>query len=50
MQTQIPKWRESGHLFKITGLPSRQIVPSFDARISGVIAYVEALGDESGNY
>jgi len=47
---QILKWRESGHLFKITGQPSRQIVLSFAARISGVFAYVEEPGDESGNY
>jgi len=47
---QIPKWRESGHLCKITGQPSRQIFPSFAARVSGVSAYVKALGDKSGNY
>ena len=46
----IPKWRESGHLCKITGQPSRQIVPSFAARFSGVFAYVEATGDKRGNY
>jgi len=32
------------------GKPSRQIVPFFAARISGVFAYVEAPGDKSGNY
>jgi len=47
---QIPKWRENGHLCKITGQPSRQIVPSFAARFSCVFAYVKALGDKSGNY
>jgi len=47
---QIPKWRENGHLCKITRQPSRQIVPSFPARVSGVFAYVEAPGDEIGNY
>jgi len=50
IEKQILKWRESGHLCNITGQPSRQIVPSFAARISGGFAYVEALGDESGNY
>jgi len=35
---------------KIAGQPSGQIVPSFAARISGGFAYVEAPGDESGNY
>jgi len=29
---------------------SRQIVPSFAAIISGGFAYLEAPGDESGNY
>jgi len=29
IQKQIPKWRDSGHLFKITGQPSRQIVSNF---------------------
>jgi len=47
---QIPKLRESAHLFNIAGQPSRQIVPSFSAMISGVFAYVEAPGDKSGNY
>jgi hypothetical protein len=28
IQKHIPKWRESGHLFKITGQSSRQIIPS----------------------
>jgi len=46
---QIPKLRESGHLCKITGQPSRQIVSFFAAKISGVFAYVEAPGDKSGN-
>jgi len=50
IQKQIPKWRESGHLCKIMGKPSRQIVPTFAARISGVFAYVEAPGDKSVNY
>jgi len=50
IQKHIPKWRESGHLCKITGQPSRQIVPPFAARISGGFAHVEAPGDESGNY
>jgi len=47
---EIPEWRESCHLCKIAGLPSRQIVPSFAARMSGGFAYVEAPGGESGNY
>ena len=47
---QIPKWRESGHLCEIAGQPSRQIVQSLAASISGVFAYVEAPGDKSGNY
>ena len=50
IQKQILIWRESGHLFKITGRPSRQIVLSFAARISGGFAYVEEPGDESENY
>jgi len=50
IQKKIPKWRESGHLCEIAGQPFRQIVPSFTARISDGFAYVEALGDESGNY
>ena len=50
IQEQIPKWRESDNLCKIMGKPSRQIVPSFAARISAVFAYVEAPGDKSGNY
>jgi len=50
IQKQIPKCRESGHLCKIRGQPSRQIVTSFVARISGGFAYVEAPGDEIGNY
>ena len=49
IQKEIPKWRESDHLCKITGQPSRQIVPTFAVRISGGFAYVEAPGDESGN-
>jgi len=47
---KIPKLRESRHLRKITGQPSRQIVPSFAARISGGFALVEAPCDKSGNY
>jgi len=47
---KIPKWHESGHLCKIAGQPSRQIVPSFVARITVGFKYVEAPGDESGNY
>jgi len=50
IQKQIPKLRESGHLCKIAGQPSRQIVPSFAAKISDGFAYEEAPGDESGNY
>jgi len=50
IQKKISKWRERGHLFKIAGQPSRQIVPSFAARISGCLEYVEAPGLESGNY
>jgi len=50
IQKQIPKWRESGNLCKIMRKPSRQIVPYFAARISGVFAYVEAPGDKSMNY
>jgi len=50
IQEQIPKWRESGHLCESVGQPSRQMVPSFAARISGGFAYVEAPGDKSGNY
>jgi len=50
IQKQISKWREISRLCKIAGQPSRQIVPSFAARNSGGFAYVEALGDESGNY
>jgi len=50
IQKQIPKWSESGHLFKITGQHSRQILPFFAARISACFAYKEAPGDESGNY
>jgi len=50
IQKLIPKWRESGHLCKIAGQPSRQIVPSFAAMISGGFAYVEVPGDECGNY
>ena len=46
IQKQIPKRRESGNLYKIAGQPSRQIVSSVPARISGVFAYVEAPGDE----
>jgi len=46
----IPKWRESGHLCKTAGQPSRQIVPSFATSISGGFAYVEAPGDKCGNY
>jgi len=49
IQKQILKWLEGGHLFKITGQPSRQIVLSFAARVSGGFAYVEGTGDESGN-
>jgi len=49
IQKQLLKWRESGHIWKITGQPSRQIVPSFAARISACFAYMEASGDESGN-
>ena len=50
IQKQIANWRESSHLCKITGQPSRQIVPSFAAGISGVFTYVEAPGDKSGNF
>ena len=50
IQKQIPKLRESVHLCKIAGQPSRQIVPSFAAKISDGFAYEEAPGDESGNY
>ena len=46
----IPKWRESGHLCKTTGQPSRQIVQPLAARISGGLEYVEPPGDESGKY
>ena len=49
IQKQLLKWRESGHISKITGQPSRQIVPSFAARISACFAYMEASVDESGN-
>jgi len=47
---QIPEWRESGHLCKIAGQPSRQKVPPFPARISGGFAYVEAPCEKSWNY
>jgi len=50
IQKQIPKCREGGHLCKITGQPSQQIVPTFAARISGVFAYVEMPSVKSGNY
>jgi len=50
IQKQLLKWRESGHLWKITGQSSRQIVPSFSARISACFSYMEAHGDKSGNY
>jgi len=50
IQKQISKWRESGHFCKITGQPSRKLVPSFAARIYGFFAYVKAHGDKSGNY
>ena len=46
---QLLKWRESGYIWKITGQPSRQIVPSFAARISACFAYMEASSDRSGN-
>jgi len=46
----IPKWRGRGHFCKITGQTFRQIVPHFSARISGVLADVEAPGNESGNH
>jgi len=46
----VINWRESGHLWKIRGQPSRQIVPSFAARFSACFAYMDAHGDESGNY
>jgi len=49
IQKQIPKWCESGHLCKIAGQLSRQLVQSFAAIISDGVAYVEAPGDESGN-
>ena len=49
IQKQLLKWRESGHIWKITGQPSRQIVPSFAARISACFAYMEASVDGSGN-
>ena len=48
IQKQLLKWRESGHIWKITGQPSRQIVPFFAARISASFAYMEASVDESG--
>jgi len=35
---------------KLQDSTSLQIVPSFAARISGGFAYLEAPGDESGNY
>jgi len=50
IQKKLIKCRESNHLWKITGQPSRQIVPSFDAPISDGFAYMEAPIDESGNY
>jgi len=50
IKKQLLKERESGHLWKITGETSRQIVPSFAARISACFAYMEAHGGESGNY
>ena len=50
IQKQMCKWHEIGHLWKTARQPSRQIVPSFAARISEGFAYVEAPGDESGNY
>jgi len=46
----VPKWRESCHLCKIAGQPSRKIVPSFAARISGGFAYLEEPGGKCGNY
>jgi len=33
---QIPKWRGRDKVFNNTGHPSRQIVPTFAARSSGV--------------
>jgi len=48
IQKEIPKWRESSHLCKIAGQPSRQIVQTFAARMSGGFAYVEVPGDEIG--
>jgi len=50
IQNQLLNWRESGHLWKIRGQPSRQIVPSFAARISACFAYMEAPGGKSENY
>ena len=46
----IRKWLGGGHFSKITGQTSRQIVPPFVARISGVFADVEAPGDERGKH
>jgi len=40
----------NGHLWKITGQPSRQLVPSFEARISACFAYMEAPDDFSRTY
>jgi len=50
IQKQIPKWCASGHLCEIARQPFRQILPSFAARNSDGFAYVDAHGDESGNY
>jgi len=47
---QIPEFRESRHLCKIAGQPSRQKVPSFAASISGGFSYVEAPCEKSWNY
>jgi len=46
---QIPKWRRRCKFFSITGQPFRQIVPTFAARSSGVLAYLEEPGNESVN-
>ena len=50
IQKHLLKWRESGHLWKITGQSSLQIVPFFVARFSACFAYMEAPGGKSGNY
>jgi hypothetical protein len=50
IEKEIPEWCENDHFSKIRGLPSRLIVPSIAARVSGVFASVQAPGGKSGIY